>query len=139
MTRPTKHPKTGVYRVRLSIPAPLRPTAKALFGRSAEFIENLRTKDPAEARQRLPEALERLHALLASVVATHHGQTRTLTERQVRALAGKWYATEAAKEPLNNVYAARRRLWQGPKTTESGGVTGRFTLVRGIPARACAR
>ena len=27
-------------------------------------------------------------------------------------------------------------LRQGPKTTESGGVTGRFTLVRGIPARA---
>ena len=32
-----------------------------------------------------------------------------------------------------------RVLRQGPKTTESGGVTGRFTLVRGIPARACAR
>ena len=35
----------------------------------------------------------------------------------------------------SNAYTLR----QGPKTTESGGVTGRFTLVRGIPARACAR
>ena len=35
--------------------------------------------------------------------------------------------------------APRPLVRQGPKTTESGGVTGRFTLVRGIPARACAR
>ena len=97
MTRPTKHPKTGIYRVRLGIPAQLRPTAKDLFGRSAEFIENLGTKDPTEAKRRLPEALARLTARLASVEATYRNQSGTLTERQVRALAGAWYSTEATK------------------------------------------
>jgi hypothetical protein len=49
MIRPIKHPRTGVYRVRLEIPAPLRDTAKALFGVRREFILNLETKDPAKA------------------------------------------------------------------------------------------
>jgi len=97
MIRPTKHPKTGVYRVRLGIPARLRPTAKELFGRSAEFIQNLGTKDPVEAKERSPEALASLRALLASVEATYRDQNVTLTERQVRALAGAWYASEIAK------------------------------------------
>ena len=43
-------------------------------------------------------------------------------------------------QPNKQISVAKRvDLRQGPKTTESGGVTGRFTLVRGIPARACAR
>jgi len=97
MIRPTRHPKSGVYRVRLAIPAHLRPTAKALFGRSAEFIENLGTKDCAEAKVRAAEASARLAARLAAVRASHGDQETRLTERQVHALAGIWYAREAAK------------------------------------------
>jgi len=97
MIRPTKHPKTGIYRVRLAIPAHLRRTAKELFGRSAEFIENLGTKDCAEAKVRAAEASARLSARLAAVRAVHGETDAKLTERQVQALAGIWYAREEAK------------------------------------------
>ena len=53
MTRPSQHPKTGIYRVRVAIPAPLRDLAKQQLGVSRELVENLRTKDPAEARKRV--------------------------------------------------------------------------------------
>ena len=64
MTRPTKHPRTGRYLVRVVIPADLRETTKRMFGVQAEFQENLRTKDPTEAKRRAPDALARLRSKL---------------------------------------------------------------------------
>lgn len=46
MVRPTKHPKSSVYRVRRAVPADLREVVG-----KRELIASLRTKDPAE----LPE------------------------------------------------------------------------------------
>ena len=55
-TRPTKHPRTDIYRVRIRIPAPFRILAKERFGQGAEFIESLGTKDAALAKERAPAA-----------------------------------------------------------------------------------
>ncbi|WP_353850973.1 DUF6538 domain-containing protein [Acidiphilium sp.] len=57
MTRPTRHPSSGVFRLRKVIPESLRDAAERLFGVRREFIENLGTKNEAEARRRAPAAL----------------------------------------------------------------------------------
>ena len=64
MASPTKHPKTGTYRVRIAIPAHLRETTARLYGRRAEFIESLGTKDAREARGLADAASGRLSRLL---------------------------------------------------------------------------
>ncbi len=60
MTSPTKHHKTGTYRLRLTIAKELRPTALRLFGIRTELIANLEIKDPREAKRRQPDALAAL-------------------------------------------------------------------------------
>ena len=88
MTRPTKHPKTGIYRLRLLIPPHLRDAAKATLGVGHELIANLKTKDEREARQKAPAALASLHARLAALQAAAEGRPAELTESEVNALAG---------------------------------------------------
>lgn len=51
MTRPTKYPTTGAYRIRKVVRKELWPTIG-----TAERIINLRTKDLAEAAKRAPSA-----------------------------------------------------------------------------------
>ena len=98
MTRPTKHPKTGVYRLRKQIPAPLRDVAAKLFGVRGELITSLGTKDPDEARQRAPIEIARLEVRMAAIrAASKAGTISPLTAKQVQALAGQFYAEEAAK------------------------------------------
>ena len=91
MTRPTKHPRTGTYLVRLVIPSDLRETTKRLFGVQAEFQENLRTKDPSEAKRRAPDAIARLHAKLQQARAIADRSPVRPTARDIAALAGEWY------------------------------------------------
>jgi hypothetical protein len=57
MTRPTKHPKTGIYWLRRRVPKDL----VALVGRQ-EVTKTLHTRDPTEAKQRLVQALAELDA-----------------------------------------------------------------------------
>ena len=57
MTRPSRHPKSGVFRIRKVIPEPLRDAAQRLYGVRAEFIETLATKNEAEARRLAPAVL----------------------------------------------------------------------------------
>jgi integrase len=98
MTRPTKHPKTGVYRLRKQIPAALRDVAASLFGVRGELITSLGTKDPDEARQRAPVEIARLEVRMAAIKAAFKsGTVPSLTAKQVQALAGQFYAEEAAK------------------------------------------
>ena len=59
MARPTKHPKSGTYRVRVTTPPHLKDAAKKLFGAGTE---SLGTKDAREAACRGPAALVRLTA-----------------------------------------------------------------------------
>jgi integrase len=87
MTRPTPHPKTGVYWLRKAVPTPLR----SLVGK-VELVASLQTKDPREARERAVPVLARFNAILAAARA---GGIR-LTQREVEALAGSWYRAAAA-------------------------------------------
>ena len=91
MIRPTKHQRSGVYRLRLAIPVHLREVSGRLYGKRAEFIESLGTKAPGEAKRLAPAAEKRLRGLLAVVIADHAGLPATLTDRQCVALAGEWY------------------------------------------------
>jgi Domain of unknown function (DUF6538) len=101
MMRPTKHPRSGTYRLRLAIPRHLRDSTQRLYGCRAELIENLHTEDPREAKRRAPEADARLHARLAAVEAALRGEKAFLTDRQVAALAGIWYRRALAEHADN--------------------------------------
>ena len=76
--RPTKHSTTGIYRVRLTIPEPLRETATRLFGAKRGLVANLETRDPREAAVRAPEAMATLRAKLETIRAAHTGEGRRL-------------------------------------------------------------
>jgi len=86
MSRPQKHPKTGIYRARKVVPSDLRE----LVGKR-ELIETLGTKDPAAARRLHPEALTRFDNLLAAARARLEGRTVPVTPRQIAEMAGEVY------------------------------------------------
>lgn len=94
MASPTKHPTSGTYRVRLAIPAHLREITARLYGRRAELIENLKTKDARRARSLADAATGRLRAQLEAAERALQGQAPELTERDVQALAGVFYQRE---------------------------------------------
>ena len=73
MSRPWKHPKTGVYWLRKRVPDALQ----ALVGKREEK-RSLRTQDPLEAKQRHLQALAELEAQWANLRAG----ARKLTERE---------------------------------------------------------
>jgi integrase len=82
MSRPAKHPKTGIYYFRKAVPESLRP----VLGK-VEEKRSLGTKDPAEAK--------RLHAeVAAEVERMWQGLRRgpqVLMQKQIVALAGEVY------------------------------------------------
>lgn len=85
MTRPTKHPRTGFYRIRKAVPAALRP----IIGKR-EIEINLRTKDPAVAKREAPAAIARVESQIAAARAQQAGHGRALSDREVWALVGAW-------------------------------------------------
>ena len=91
MAAPTKHPKTGTYRVRLAIPVHLRDTTATLYGRRAELIANLGTKDAKRAKSLADAAAGQLRAQLEAAERAFRGDAPVLTERDVQALAGLFY------------------------------------------------
>jgi len=82
MSRPWKHPATGVYWFRKGVPECLR----ALVGKREEKI-SLRTKDPAEAKVR--------HAKISAEVELRWSNLRlgrrTLSEKEAHAMAGEMH------------------------------------------------
>lgn len=80
MSRPWKHPKTGVYWLRKRVPADL----VAVIGR-AEEKRSLQTKDAAEAKRRHLKLLSEMEGRWANLRV---GPTR-LTERQAHDLAAR--------------------------------------------------
>ena len=90
MTHPTKNPKTGVWRIRLTIPAHLRDLAAQHFGLRAEFTESLGTKDCAEARRLGPAVSAKFEARLAVLRGAHRDGPSRLTDEQVSSLCGQW-------------------------------------------------
>ncbi|RVT91686.1 hypothetical protein EOD42_20380 [Rhodovarius crocodyli] len=85
MIRPTKHPRTGIYHVRKAVPAALR----GVVGKR-EWIENLGTKDPDEAKRLAPAAVTRIEAM-HRVALSAIGTPRRLTQKELMAYAGEWY------------------------------------------------
>ena len=90
MARPWKHPKTGIYYLRVRVP-------RDLVDRVGRAIEkaSLRTKDPSEARVAFGREIAKVHSRWAE---TRKG-VQTLTDRQVEALAGEVYAVVRARLP----------------------------------------
>jgi transposase InsO family protein len=64
MTRPTKHPKTGVYQIRRRVPKPLQ----GIIGK-AERVISLGTKDPEEAKRKAPAANRKIDEEFAAARA----------------------------------------------------------------------
>jgi hypothetical protein len=78
MSRPWKHPKTGIYWLRKRIPDALQP----LVGKR-EVKRSLDTRDPAEAKRRHVQALAEVEAQWTNLRAGPH----LLTEREAHDLA----------------------------------------------------
>ena len=91
MIRPSRHPRTGIYRLRLAIPRALMATAVAMFGCRHELIENLGVKDPRDAKRLAGPAISRLLAKLEAVRAAAAGDAPSLTERDAQFFAGEFY------------------------------------------------
>lgn len=98
VVRPTKHPETGVYRVRKAVPEPLREAAHALLGSRREVIVSLRTKDPAQAAAAAPQALQEFDRRFEAIRATAAGSPpHRMSERVVQAIAGEFLREEMAR------------------------------------------
>lgn len=82
MSRPWKHPDSGVYWFRRGVPAELR----ALVGKREEK-RSLQTKDPTIAKQRHAEALAEVEARWANLRAG----PRILSEREAHEIAAPWH------------------------------------------------
>lgn len=78
MSRPWKHPKTGIYQLRKAVPEDLRK----LVGKREEK-QSLDTRDPVVAKQRFAKALAELEARWANLRAG----PKLLTEREAHQLA----------------------------------------------------
>lgn len=94
MTRPTKHPRTGMYQVRVWVPEALRPH----MGRR-EFTRSLGTKDPAEAKRLAPALVAvftaRIEEARRRLAAGEPIQPpgRVPSEADIRAAIRSWFHT----------------------------------------------
>lgn len=114
MAQPIKHPITGIYYMRRKVPDDLRAT----LGR--EFKRSLKTRDPAEAKRRHAEQWGHCETTFALARAQAKG-VNTLTSRDMRVLAGRWYAAELDRMEVGGDYL--RWLASGPTTVEERGNT----------------
>ena len=97
MTAPTKHPRSGIYRVRIAIPAHLREVAYRLYARRAEFQESLGTSELREAKRLAPAAVARIEVKLALVRNAAAGRSAHVSERDIQSIAGEWYRAQEAE------------------------------------------
>ncbi|WP_294608307.1 DUF6538 domain-containing protein [uncultured Roseovarius sp.] len=82
MPRPVKDPKSGIYYIRVRVPADLT----ASFGRK-EVSKSLRTREPAEAKERF--AIE--YAAIQRRWAALRSKPEPLTLKQIVSLSGRVY------------------------------------------------
>ena len=112
MTRPTKHPETGVFRLRKAIPAALRAEAERLFGVKREFITSLGVKDAASARRLAPAALAEIDRKLDLCRQSAGTPPQALSHMQCVALAGEWRRERLA---LNEANPGTLEAWEAEK------------------------
>lgn len=87
MSRPHKHPRTGIYWFRKRVPADLVERV----GRK-EVTQSLDTRDPAEAKRLFSEVLKEHEARWAVM----RSGSRTLTEHEAHGPAAVFYETTEA-------------------------------------------
>lgn len=99
MSRPFRHPETGIYWFRKRVPDALRPVVG-----KREHKESLRTRDPTEAKE--------VHARVAAEVEARWRQlaagVQTLTQRQAEAIAGEIYHDLVAENQENPGWVEKR-------------------------------
>jgi hypothetical protein len=98
MSRPWKHPKTGIYWLRKGVPEALRE----VVGKREEKL-SLQTRDPAEAKLRHAEALSEIEKRWANLRAG----PKSLTEREAHQMAA----------PVHDNWLARYRDNPSQQTT----------------------
>ncbi|WP_246687911.1 DUF6538 domain-containing protein [Methylobacterium sp. WL93] len=114
MSRPSRHPKTGIFWLRKRVPSDL----VVRVGRAIEYF-SLQTREPIEAKQRHAEAIARLEARWAelrrsafadapSVAAEAGTASRTLSERESGERAQWMYAHWLG---LHRENPSRQRFW----------------------------
>ena len=129
MTRPWKHPKTGIFWLRKRVPKDLLLT----LGKNEEK-RSLATRDPIEAKRRLAQLLVELdthwHALRASATAnlvSHPPRAATLSESEAHQRA-EWMYTywldKHRENPSDQTFwpiDAHERLWTKDLMCKSDG------------------
>jgi integrase len=119
MPQPWKHPQSGMYYLRLRVPAELRPAL------GYEIKRSLRTRSPAEARARYPAELVGAQQEIALARAQLAGK-ELLTDRDIEQLAARWYREQAGKMDEQGAYG--EWLVQGESVDVQEGPT-----VRSVP------
>lgn len=99
MPQPWKHPQSGMYYLRLRVPAALR----LVLGH--EFKRSLNTRSPAEAKVRYPGELLAAQQAFARAKEQAAGK-ELLTDRDIEQLASRWYRDEVEKMDAQGSYAA---------------------------------
>lgn len=92
MARPTKRPHTRSLLARKVIP----PDVRHVFGKT-EFVRSLRTSDPAAAKRLQAEIMAEWERQIGAARAQLRGELKYLSQREVLAIAGEWYAAEVAE------------------------------------------
>ena len=111
MSRPWKHPRTGVYWLRKRVPDDLRPVVA-----KREILQSLRTKNPAEAKLRHAEALVELETQWKNLRAG----PRSLTEREalefVEPVHNWWYGQHRDNPSEQRFWRTElfEKLWASP-------------------------
>ncbi|MFH5926772.1 DUF6538 domain-containing protein [Roseomonas xinghualingensis] len=94
MSRPYRHPKTGIYWFRAKVPTAFRQIAGKQL-----VTWTLMTKDQNEALRRWPDALKRWEAMKAEW--GRKGRAETLTKERAREIAAVWGAWIATGDKLD--------------------------------------
>lgn len=89
MAHPWKHPKTGMYYLRKSVPEDVRPILK-----KREIKTSLKTKDPRKAKELFIPELARAEALINSA---RKGEV-LISSKQASAFAGAWLRRALAED-----------------------------------------
>ena len=127
MSRPWKHPKTGIFWLRKRVPKDL----VSIVGK-AEVSRSLETRDPAEAKTRHLQALAELEAQWANLRA----DPQSLTLEDIRELSSfahdRWLAAcrDTPEEQKSWRTGIADQMWRQPDPNQllSAGYLSRLDL-----------
>jgi hypothetical protein len=112
MTRPWKHPKTGVYWIRKRVPEALR----AIIGKQEEK-RSLGTRDPSEAKLRLLQALSELETKWKNLQAGPQALSEQEAHTLARPVHDEWirrYRANPSEQRFWNTEIGVAGVWELP-------------------------